>query len=31
MEYLTSIAWLCSWPLIIYISYKLILNNIKNI
>lgn len=29
MEYLSSIIWLCSWPLIIYIAYKLSLKNIK--
>lgn len=31
MEYLSSIIWLVSWPLVIYISYKLIENNIKKI
>ena len=29
MEYLSSILWLCSWPVVIYISYKLIFRNIK--
>lgn len=29
MEYLSSIIWLCTWPLVIYISYKLALRNIK--
>jgi hypothetical protein len=31
MEYLSSIIWLVSWPLVIYISYKLIEWNIKKI
>lgn len=31
MEYLSSIVWLISWPLVIYISYKLIEWNIKKI
>jgi len=31
MEYLDSIFWLCSWPLVIYISYRLILRNIKKV
>ncbi len=29
MEYLTPILWLLSWPLVLYISYKLILRNLK--
>jgi len=31
MEYLEEILWLTSWPLVIYISYKMILRNIKKI
>ena len=29
MEYLSSIIWLCSWPIVIYMAYKLSLRNIK--
>lgn len=31
MEYLSSIVWLVSWPLVIYISFKLIEHNINKI
>ncbi len=29
MEYLESILWFLTWPLVIYTSYRLVLRNIK--
>jgi len=31
MEYLGSIGWLLTWPIGIYISYKLIERNVREI
>jgi len=31
MEYLEQILWLISWPLMIYISFKVVQRNIKKI
>jgi len=29
MEYLSSIIWLCLWPIVIYSSYRIVLINLK--
>lgn len=29
MEYFSELAWLSSWPIVIYISYRLVLRNIS--
>jgi len=29
MEYLSSIIWLCLWPVVIYFSYRMVLRNLK--
>jgi len=31
MEYFTEILWLTSWPIMIYISFKVVQRNIKKI
>ena len=31
MEYLESIIWLISWPIVIYLSYKLVEKGIKRV
>jgi len=28
MEYINEIAWLCLWPIVIYVSYKFVIRNI---
>ena len=30
MEYINEIAWLSLWPIVIYVSYKLVIRNIIN-
>ena len=29
MEYIYQIGWLCLWPIVIYISYKFALRNVR--
>ena len=29
-EYLNAIIWYCTWPVLIYISYKFVLINLKH-